>query len=471
MQVPVGSSRVPDNGDWRMWPAGMIGPDDRMRFARYARFLEFANGQQWTERARRGEQRLVFNYARSLVRKTASYVFPEPVTFNVPAQSEDADDQAAASAAERWLNGFSASGGLARFDLSLATEIAILGDGINKITWDPEKGQPRVVAVDPATVSIAHAPDNPRRLTRVTQVYGVYEHDVPVLLPHVPVDGVLTGRDQIIPVAETWTSAEWEVVISGQAATRVANPYGWIPYVFAVNNARPHDFWGCSDLVDLEEVCREINRRLTIVSRVLELSGAPIAVLENVDGSEGINVGPGAKWELPEGARAYLLDLLQGGGTQLHIQYIELLFRVLHDLSETPRTAFGDAGRDLSGAALEVEIQPLVQKVGRQRRMWDAFFAQRNAMLLDLMERFGGADFRNHRRTTTIWPPVLPSDRETAVRNTVALVESGIQSRYSAISALGEADPEAELARILQDREAMTTADQQDAVSTKEQER
>jgi hypothetical protein len=40
----------------------------------------------------------------------------------------------------------------------------------------------------------------------------------------------------------------------------------------------------------------------------------------------------------------------------------------MHDLSETPRTAFGDAGRDLSGAALEVEIQPLVQKVQRKGR-------------------------------------------------------------------------------------------------------
>jgi hypothetical protein len=159
---------------------------------------------------------------------------------------------------------------------------------------------------------------------------------------------------------------------------------------------------------------------------------------------------------LPEGAKAYLLDLLQGGGTQLHIQYIDLLFRILHDLSETPRTAFGDSGRDLSGAALEVEIQPLVQKVGRQRRMWDAHFATRNRMLLDLMERFGGADFHGHRHATTIWPPVLPSDTETAVRNAVSLVGSGIQSRYSAIASLGEEDPESELTRIAQETQSLT---------------
>jgi hypothetical protein len=438
--------------DHRMWPAGTIGAEDRLRFARYARFLEFADGQQWTERARRGEQRLVFNYARTLLRKTASYVFPAAVTFSVPPDSGDAAPVDAASAAERWLNGFTTSGGLTQLDLALATEIAILGDGVNKITWDAGKMQPQISAVDPATVSIAHAPDDPRRITRVTQVYGVEERDISTLFPQVPAASFAVEGNRVIPVSEQWTASTWEVAIAGQTVQRVANPYGWIPYVFAANNARPHECWGRSDLVDLEEVCREINRRLTIVSRVLELSGAPIAVLENVDGSEGINVGPGAKWELPEGARAYLLDLLQGGGTQLHIQYIDLLFRVLHDLSETPRTAFGDSGRDLSGAALEVEIQPLVQKVGRQRRMWDAFFGRRNAMLLDLMERFGGAGFGGHRQTVTLWPPVLPSDTETAVRNAVALVGSGIQSRYSAIAGLGEADPEAELARIAQDR-------------------
>jgi Phage portal protein, SPP1 Gp6-like len=188
---------------------------------------------------------------------------------------------------------------------------------------------------------------------------------------------------------------------------------------------------------------------------VLELSGAPIAVLENVDGSEGITVGPGAKWELPEGAKAYLLDLLGGGGVGLHIDYVNLLYRSLHDLSETPRTAFGDAGRALSGAALEVEVQPLVQKVHRKRRLWDAVFRERNARLLDLLERFGGQDLGGLRRTDTIWPSVLPSDLDSAVRNAAQLVAGGIHSRRTAVATLGGDDPEGELARVLEEMERL----------------
>ena len=115
-------------------------------------------------------------------------------------------------------------------------------------------------------------------------------------------------------------------------------------------------------------------------------------------GSDGIAVRPGATWELPEGSRAYLLDLLAGGGVGLHIQYLDLLFRTLHDLSETPRTAFGDGGRDLSGAALEVEVQPLVQKWADRL----TYVVEADATDEDALRQLGIADFpRAERHAST----------------------------------------------------------------------
>ena len=181
------------------------------------------------------------------------------------------------------------------------------------------------------------------------------------------------------------------VTVAGQTARDEANPYGWLPYLVLPNNASGAEFWGESDLEDLLDCCRELNSRLSVLAHILDLSGAPIAVLENVDGSDGISVGPGAKWELPEGSKAYLLDLLAGNGVDLHIKYIDELRTALHDLAETPRTAFGEAGRAIAGAALQVELQPLVQKVKRKRRGLASLYRKRNAMLLDLMERFGAA--------------------------------------------------------------------------------
>ena len=117
-------------------------------------------------------------------------------------------------------------------------------------------------------------------------------------------------------------------------------PHTFLWIVFP-NLREPKKFWGVSDLPQIMESQRELNRALSQLSRILELSGNPIAVLENVEESEDIAVRPGAVWNIPEDAKAYLLDLLQGGGVNLHINYIDLLYRTLHDISESPRSAFG----------------------------------------------------------------------------------------------------------------------------------
>ncbi|MCA9880633.1 MAG: phage portal protein, partial [Thermomicrobiales bacterium] len=378
------------------WPGGSLGPADRARFARYAEARAFADGAQWVGRPRRGETRLTFNYARAVVRKTAAYVFPAPAAFSVtPGEA----GEAAATTAERALASLALQLDLDRLDVDCCVTAGLLGDAAIKVTWDPVQARPEVAPVDPATLTVRAAPDNPRRVREVTQCYALAMGDAAALFG-LPPGGDATQR---VTVAETWSDQRWRVTVAGQRVRDEANPYGWIPYVILPNGVGPDGFWGQSDLEDLYDVCRELNARLSTLSRVLDLSGAPIAVLENVDGSEGISVGPGAKWELPEGARAYLLDLLSGGGVGLHVQYVDLLFRALHDLSETPRTAFGDSGRDLSGAALEVEVQPLVQKVARKRRGFDAFFRARNARVLDLLERFGGLACGGLRQTITIW--------------------------------------------------------------------
>ena len=324
----------------------------------------------------------------------------------------------------------------------------MLGDAAVKVTWDARLARPVVVAVEPDGLTVGTAGDDPRRVDRLAHGYWLMGEQLePVLGARI--DGWQPGKRY--RVIETWTDAAWTVAVDGSLVQDGPNPYGWIPYVIAVNNHGNGRFWGESDLVDLVDVCRELNGRMSVLARVLEMSGAPIAVLENVDGSEGIAVGPGAKWELPEGAKAYLLDLLQGGGVGLHVQYIDLLYRALHDLSETPRTAFGDSGRALSGAALEVEIQPLVQKVRRKRQGWEAFHRERNRRILDLLERYGGAQLGGLRETETIWPSVLPSDIDGSVRNAVALVQSGIQSRRTAYASLGGTDPEGEQSRVVEE--------------------
>jgi hypothetical protein len=71
--------------------AGTVGAGGRGTLPALREAAAFADGAQWLGAPRRGETRLTLNYARALVRKTAAYVFPGPVTFRVPpAPGQDA---------------------------------------------------------------------------------------------------------------------------------------------------------------------------------------------------------------------------------------------------------------------------------------------------------------------------------------------------------------------------------------------
>lgn len=429
---------------------GWLENQDTERRNRYSEYLAFYQGEQWTGRRRAGETRLTFNYARILTRKTVSYLMPKPATFNVGTGTDSNPELA--RRAEALLSSVHAENDQHMGDIQSALDASVLGDGAFKVTWSERLGRPVIASVDPQSLWAWWRPDNPGEVYRVVQRYEISHEEAGQLFGARPLS---TGTNGRLSVVEEWWPDRYRIELGGETIRDSANPYGWIPYVIYPNLARPHEFWGASDLEDLIEVCRELNRRMTTISRILEVAGYPITVLENVTGSEGIRTEAGAVWELPEASRAYLLDMLQGGGVNLHIDYVQLLYRQMHDLSETPRTAFGDSGRSISGVALEVEIQPLVQKVMRKRRVWDSVYRRRNALVLDLMERFGGVDLGGLRRTETIWGEVLPSDRNAMARTEALLVTANIHGRREAMANLGSDDSDMDWLGVLDELRAL----------------
>jgi len=422
----------------------------------------FYNGFQWEGLPAPSEKRLTFNYARIFVHKAASYLMGKGVGFAVQAPN-DAGEEGANTArhAEGLLQACYEQNALALADLDTAVDSAVLGDGAFKVTWDTERGAPSVSPVDPTSLVCLRRPDDYRRLEMVQQSYrvgGVRDQLSGIRGPYQP---LLPGFEpsQTGMMVEVWTAETLEVWRNGELAQRVPNPYGFIPYVVFPNLRVPKEPWGQSDLVDLVAINCDLNSRLSILSHILEVSGNPIAVLENVTDSTGIKVGPGRLWELPKDAKAYLLDLLSGGGVGLHIEYINLLYRAMHDLAEMPRTAFGDgSGTAKSGVALEVELQPMLQKIARKRAIWSVALHERARMVLSLHALHG--DERAARVVSPssgytigiVWPPILPSDRGELVQQETALVAADIHSRRRAMDLLGEPDADAEWARVLEER-------------------
>jgi hypothetical protein len=191
--------------------------------------------------------------------------------------------------------------------------------------------------------------DDSSRLWRIASRYQLSQEEVELLYG-------IKSKNKTAVIVEIWTERDFELYMDNALLEGKPNPYGFIPFVIFPNLREPKKFWGISDLPQIMESQRELNRAMSQLSRILELSGNPIAVLENVEESEDIAVKPGAVWNIPEDAKAYLLDLLQGGGVNLHINYIDLIYRSMHDLSESPRSAFGGIEKSMSGVALLVTV-------------------------------------------------------------------------------------------------------------------
>jgi hypothetical protein len=447
---------------------------DAARLRRYGEHLAFYGGDQWPPTTvRRANRRLVFNYAKAIIDKTASYL---TTGMHVAVDPADETPEAAARArdAERALARIGDENALDQLDFDTEVDASILGDGAYKVTWDAEARRVRITAPDVQGLFAWWQGDDVSRVWRVCSRYAIDAESAQALYGITPARtttrrsagsrparaaGRFAGQEpalrmDAVEIVDSWTDATFELWADGARIEQRDNPYGFIPFVIFPNIREPKQFWGVSDIPAIREPVRELNRALTQLSMILELSGNPIAVLENVSESTDIAVQPGAVWELPERARAYLLDLLQGGGVKLHADYVDMIYRALHDLGESPRTAFGENRAGLSGVALNVELDPLLKKVARKRLIRGAAYRRRNEMALRILERFGApkTDYAPY-RSRVVWGSVLPLDRSRLVEDERALVAAGIHSRRRAADELGVEDPELEFRRWLEERE------------------
>jgi len=419
---------------------------DTERLKKYGELLDFYHGVHWEGRERWGEKRLTFNYAKVFIDKVTSYLM-SGIHFTIQPIEDSDEARARAEQTEIALYQVSEDNNLEQLDFETEIDCAILGDACYKVIWDQEAKHVSITAPDIQGIFTWWVGDDTSKVWRVASKYSLTQDMIENLYK-------VKAKNKTASVIELWTARDFELWVDDTQVEKKPNPYGFIPFVIYPNLREPKKFWGISDLSQIMEPQRELNRATSQLSKILELSGNPIAVLENVEESEDIAVRPGAVWNIPEDAKAYLLDLLQGGGVSLHIDYINLLYRILHDLSESPRAAFGGTERDLSGVALEIELQPLLQKVRRKRIIRTAAYNRRNRLVLKLLEKYQNESFGDN-RLRVVWGPVLPQDLTKLVANEQVLIQSGIHSRRRAMDEVGVKDPEMEFNRWLEERETI----------------
>jgi hypothetical protein len=433
----------------------LVADTDPARFNRYKTYLDFYEGAQYFEKRHPGERRLTINYAREFIQKGVSYLMAKPVKVELQPGEGSTPEQA--KKYEQVLADMWADNNLDRLDYDTAVDAAVAGDGAFKITaqklgnkspleiGNNNKRPARVVvrSVDCAHLVAGWRSDDTQVLGWVEEKYSISQYEAVERFGELEHLTKKKPNSQVV-IQERWTDSRLVITADKVVVIDATNPYGFIPYVIFPNMARPRRCWGLSDLEDIISINSEFNIRVSTLSMLLQMSGNPVLVLENIDSTEGIRVGPGAIWTIPQDAKASLLEMLKDGTVNLHLSYIELLYKMMHDLTELPSSGFGrdqSSGGPSSGVALEQLLFPVVQRVLRKRRIWDQVIDTRNRMMLHL----AGLPVL---RSKVVWPDILPKDRSGLVTQEVGLVASNIHSLETARRVLGDEQPELENALI-----------------------
>ena len=143
---------------------------DSERMRAYRGNLEFYQGRQWTESQRRRDRRLTFNYARTIVEKTASYTMSGLASVVDPA---DASPEAAEASrrSEQALRDVYDANALDQLDFDNEIDCSVLGDAAYKVTWDASEERVRVSAPDVQGLYAWWLADDPSRVWRVASRY------------------------------------------------------------------------------------------------------------------------------------------------------------------------------------------------------------------------------------------------------------------------------------------------------------
>jgi hypothetical protein len=138
------------------------------------------------------------------------------------------------------------------------------------------------------------------------------------------------------------------------------------------------------------------------------------------------------------------------------VQSVDLLYRTLHDLGESPRTAFGgSASPNIAALAMQLDLDPILKKVRRKQLIRTVAYKKRAEMILRLTDLYAGTHYWPC-RLQVHWAPVMPQDRARDAETDAILVDRGIISRRTAAAREGIEDADGDLNRWLEENERIS---------------
>lgn len=368
------------------------------------------------------DDNLRLNFARMFVDKGVAFLFGKDVRFEL-AEGEYTQE-------EEWLDKIWAENRKMSLLQKLATSGAVCGTAFVKIVWKPGT-EPRLVICDPETVSVTLAEDDIDEVLAYTIRYPSIDPD--------------TGKPVTIRQTIKRDGAGWVIIdqrgdVDG-AGLKTIGEQRWMfpfaPIVHCQNMIAPHEFWGVSDIEDdLIEVIDKENFVVSNILKILRYHAHPKTYISGARSESDIVIGVDSTVLIPQGAELRALEMQSDLVSSINMH--KELKQFVHELARVPEVATGkvESVGQLSGIALEILYQPLLEKTEAKRVTYGEMIVELNRRLLVL----GG--YGDDKTTSLRWQELLPKDAQVEAGAALTLKQLGV-SADTLIQEFGY-DPDAE---------------------------
>lgn len=354
------------------------------------------------------DDNLRMNFSRMFIDKGVAFLFGKEVKFELAKGEVTPEEQ---YLADVWQ---------ANKKMSLLQKIAtsggVCGTVFVKIKWQPGM-DPRLILWDPETVTVTLAEDDIDHVIAYKLRY-----------PSTDVEGKEIVIQQLIEQdGNGWLITDKRGEANSNSMQTVGTPQKW-PYLFSPvvhcqNMIAPHEFWGMSDTEDdLVEAIDKENFTVSNILKILRYHAHPKTWGRGV-GKSDVRINADDLILLP-GENSSLQNLEMQSDMASSIQMYKELKQFIHELARVPEVATGklDTVGQLSGVALEILYQPLLEKTEAKRVTYGEMIIELNRRLLAL----GG--FGDNLLTTLHWQGMLPKDQVQQTTAALSKKQLGVSS-------------------------------------------
>ena len=416
---------------------------------RYRNYRQGNQRRQLRVRANQHDDNVVLNFTGLVVDRSVTMLFGKGVEFDLPGEGDTPADKYinavwAANSKEIWLQKVAILGG------EQGTCYAkIVPDG--KVYND--KLYPRLVAIDPALVTIETRPDDIDDVLRYRIEYVItgpdgrdeaHKQEIERDDGQVEADGSVTGggvwwiRDY---VNSHGTNNVWLLV------SQERWDYDFPPMIHWQNLPDPVNVYGTPDVTDdVIAIQDRANFVASNISKLIRLYAHPQRYGRNLGIKDTIALGPD---EMPNfnGVDSEIKQMDALGDLASSQQFLMTLRQSLFDITQTvDLSSMSDKLGALTNFGLRVLYADALSKLESKRRLYGAALLEINRRLLILNGMNGDPG-------EIVWDDVLPTNEIEQVNAIRADIEIGLLSKQTAAGLRGY-DWEAEQERMTGETEA-----------------